>query len=133
VEDPAGKLRALNEDTFKAEAKHEVGGMAWDRYLQLVLTDDFRLRRSRADVPDETRAAMIDRIARASRPVDREIVPGSVEVWHAAGLGVIVSVVIVPDEAGNPQAYQNIKVCTATADAGWRCTYWQVTARPLQA
>lgn len=131
MDDPAAKLHALNDNTFMAEAKRDIEGTPWDQYLQTVLTDDFRLRRSRADVEEETRAVMITRIAGTSRPVERELVPGSVRVWASAGVGVIVSVVTLPDEAGNRQAFQNIKVCTRNTEGEWRCTYWQVTARPL--
>jgi hypothetical protein len=47
-------LKELNEDTFTAEAQGEIDGVDWDKFLQRVLSDDFRIRRSNPDILSKT-------------------------------------------------------------------------------
>ena len=128
---PIRDLQRFNDETFQAEAKHEVGGMTWDAYLRKMLTKDFVLRRSRTDVRDETREEMITRIRETNHPVERMVLPESVQVWASDTLGVVKCIVTIPRETGGIDAFQNVKVFKARASGDWNCVYWQVSARPI--
>jgi hypothetical protein len=128
MDDIETTLRQLNENTFRAEAKDPAD--SWREYLHSVLAEDFVLRRSRAEAENETRDDMIARIDETREPVKRTIVP-PVHVWSSGTLGVVASVITLPDETGAPKAYQNVKVFVPEGADLWRCVYWQVTARPV--
>ena len=74
------ELEELNDNTFLAEAKGSIGERSWREYLDAVLADDFVLRRSAAEKPDEDRAEMLKSIDRTANPPRRSIVPGSIRV-----------------------------------------------------
>ena len=128
MNDAEGKLRRLNTDTFRAEAKETIDGVRWDEFLRSVLADSFVLRRSRVETEDEDRDEMIRRIDATASPQPRKLLEHTVQVWTADTLGVVKSVVTLPGETGD-DLYQNIKVFVEKADV-WNCVYWQVTARP---
>lgn len=124
------ELRRLNDQTFRAEAKHEIEGLSWEAFLRSVLADDFALRRSSTDAQDETREQMLARIRDTDRPVERTVLEKSVQVWASDALAAVKCVVTIPAETGGAQLFQNIKVFRANPPGNWLCVYWQVTARP---
>jgi quercetin dioxygenase-like cupin family protein len=125
----ADELDELNRQTFDAEAREPSDG--WKQFLEQVLADDFVLRRSRADLPNESKPQMLERIASADyRVVRREILPKSVKVWVSDAVGVVVSTVRLHDASVNLEAYQNVKVFQPGPGSLWRCHYWQVSAMP---
>jgi hypothetical protein len=128
MNDAEGKLRRLNTDTFRAEAKETIDGVGWDEFLRSVLADNFVLRRSRVEAEDEDRDEMIRRIDGTTSPPPRRLLEHTVQVWTADTLGVVKSVITLPGETGD-DAYQNIKLFVENDDM-WSCVYWQVTARP---
>jgi hypothetical protein len=127
VDEVETTLRRLNEATFQAEARQAIDGVPWDEFLRSVLAEGFVLRRSRIDAEDENSDDMIRRIS-SGQSVQRRLLEETVRVWASDSLGAVKSVITLPSETGE-DAYQNIKVFARTA-AGWRCAYWQVTARP---
>jgi hypothetical protein len=129
VDDNAAVLQRLNQETFQAEAKH-VPGKDWVEVLSSTLASDFTLRRAKADVQDESRETLIARIEETDNPVDRSVLEDTVRVWCSGQLGIVSCVVTLPGDAG-PQAYQNVKVFGQDSEGNWRCSYWQVTARPM--
>ena len=126
------ELEKLNDNTFLAEAKESIGERSWREYLKFVLADDFVLRRSAAEKPDEDRAEMLESIDRTQNPPKRSVVPGSVRVWGSQEVGVVTSTVTLLLQ-GETKAFGNVKVFTPGTADRWRCVYWQVSAKPLAA
>jgi hypothetical protein len=125
-------LEDLNANTFRAESKEPIGEKSWRAYLEHVLADDFVLRRSAAEKPDEDRASLLDSIENTKSPPKRSIIPGSVRVWSSQEVGVVASTVTMPLQ-GETKAFENVKVFTREPPDRWRCVYWQVSAKPLPA
>jgi hypothetical protein len=124
------ELEELNNNTFRAEAKESIGERSWREYLELVLADDFVLRRSAAEKPDEDRVKMLESIDRTENPQKRSIVPGSVRVWSSQEVGVVASTVTLLINE-DMKAFGNVKVFMREPADRWRCVYWQVSAKPL--
>jgi hypothetical protein len=124
------ELEELNHNTFLAEAKGSIGERSWREYLDAVLADDFVLRRSAAEKPDEDRAEMLKSIDRTENPPRRSIVPGSSRVWSSQEIGVVACTVTLPNQ-GETKAFGNVKIFTRGPADRWRCVYWQVSAKPL--
>jgi quercetin dioxygenase-like cupin family protein len=121
-------LRRLNQQTFDAEAREP--GDGWRAFLEDVLAEDFVLRRARPGLPTESRRDMIERIASSGfKPPRRRVLPESVRVSTSGSVGVVESIVTLPDASGGEQAFQNVKVFSSS-DGRWRCTYWQVSGLP---
>jgi hypothetical protein len=120
------ELRRLNEQMFQAEARDPVAGQSWDAFLRAVLAKDFVLRRSLARAQDETRDEMIDRVRRG-QPMTRTLIQDTVRIWSSATVGVVASIVTLPNKAGRRRAFQNVRVFVAGRPGAWRCVYWQVT------
>jgi hypothetical protein len=129
VSDERAELESLNEDTFRAEAQLPVGARTWEEYLEDVLDETFVLRRSRADRPDEDKAAMIAAVASTESPWERTLVPDSVRVWSSGALGVVASTVTLPVE-DEIKGFANVKVFVRGEDGRWRCVLWHVSPRP---
>jgi hypothetical protein len=122
-----GEITQLNERTFEAEEREPAD--AWQAFLSRVLADDFVLRRSRPEVSNETKEQMIERIeAPDYRIVNRKVY--DVRVWTSESLGVVSSVVELPDKSGEIQTYQNVKVFRSSRAGEWLCVYWQVSGMP---
>lgn len=119
------ELEELDRQLFRAEARLDVGGMDWRRFLEETLAEGFVLRRSRPGTPPETRPEMIARIAAADDPKER--VPVVRDAWVDGDLGVVRTGVLLDEKW-----FANIKVFRR--DGGdWRCVYWQVTQETPEA
>jgi hypothetical protein len=129
------ELERLNRDTFRAEAKEQIGQKQWDQFLRSVLADDFAIRRSDKTIPNQDRETMIAWIA--ERPVaERRLLEDEVVSWCDDGtLGVVTCPVTMVRE-GTVHRYQNVKVFRKEAQqqqGHWQCVYWQVTEAPATA
>jgi mannose-6-phosphate isomerase-like protein (cupin superfamily) len=128
MSDDRMELKKLNQETFAAEARENIGDVRWDEFLRKVLADDnedkFRLRRSRPDTPNEDREEMIENIRKAE-PRERNVFHNEVQVWCNETLGVVTCPVAM-DINGQLRRYENIKVFKKK-DGRWQCVYWQVT------
>lgn len=113
------KLIKLNEDTFAAEARENIHGEDWEKFLRSVLADDFRIRRSDPAKPPQDKNEMIAYI-RESNPANRQIC--NVKVCQDAGYGVVTSIVTVE---GDDDRFHNIKVFTRYRSEEWQCIYWR--------
>lgn len=121
-------LRKLNQDTFDAEDKKKIGDDDWDKFLSKVLADEFIIRRSKPEIPNQTREEMIAVIDKRS-PAKRNV--SEVVAWCNETLGVVTCSVTM-DVEGKPRRYQNIKVFKKQLQGNWQCLYWQVTEAPIQ-
>jgi hypothetical protein len=99
-------LKKLNEDTFIAEAQGSVDGLEWDVFLDLVLSDDFRIRRSRP-IPLQDRNEMIAHIRKDEAPAKRQV--DKVVVVEDGNYGMVTSIVKLEEQSdilkcffGNP-------------------------------
>jgi hypothetical protein len=132
VDEVEEALRSLNQRTFDAEAHEPEDG--WRDCLEEVLAEGFVLRRSKPELPNQTKREMIDRIAGPDyKATRRQLVPDSVTVWTSGALGVVASVVTLPDDSGGVLAFQNVKVFTSPSPGTWTCVYWQVSPMPAPA
>jgi hypothetical protein len=121
-------LLDLNNQTFWAEERRDIGSLTWREFLQRTLAPTFLIRRSRPDLPDQNRAEMLEWIEQHP-PVARTIRNDDVAIWCDNVLGVVVSSIEMhPD--GVPHRYRNIKVFDRRSET-WQCVYWQVTEAPV--
>lgn len=116
-------LKKLNEDTFTAEAQSSINGVGWDKFLQRVLSGDFRIRRSNPTIPLQNRDEMIAHIQKDTNPVKRH--PSNVVVFEDGGYGVVTSTL-----EGQPNRFHNIKVFFRQPSGDWQRVYWQVSKLP---
>ena len=119
------ELKQLNEDTFHAENKDQIGKIQedWETFLRRVLADDFRI--SRASRMVENKEEMIKQIQR-----DERIREGLADVGGGieGDYGVVTSVVTVQ---GDPDKYHNLKLFNRQPSGEWQCVYWRVTRLPV--
>jgi hypothetical protein len=121
-------LEKLNQETFDAEIKAEIGDKDWEVFLRETLADEFKIRRARKDVADQSKEQMIKWIKDGSVGDRRE--PWDVQVWCDQSLGVVTCLVTMKGADGEWHTYQNIKVFRKQGEV-WQCVYWQVTEAPL--
>lgn len=117
----SNELREINGNTFTAEAKKKIGAEDWDIFLQRVLSEDFRMRRSNPSIAIQNRDEMIAYIQDRE---GRERKVSDVVVFEDAGYGVVTSVVALE---GETDRFHNIKVFVRQASEDWQCVYWQVS------
>ncbi len=117
------ELVKINQQTFDAEAQELIGEEAenWKDYLQRVLSDDFRIRRSDPAVPLQDKQAMVEFIE-GRPPLKRNV--SEVKPFVYKGFGVVTSVIRVGDRSDR---YHNLKVFAKTGPEQWQCVYWQVS------
>ena len=128
-ENDRAELMQLNQQTFAAEERRDVEGMGWREFLEGVLDPRFTIRRSRADVPNQSRDEMIEWIAK-STVAARTIREEDAVVWRSDTLGVVTCPVEMQRE-GALHRYQNVKVFAKKPGESWRCVYWQVSESPV--
>jgi hypothetical protein len=112
-------VRTLDEQTFAAEARQDVGGRRWDQFLRDTLADGFTLRRSLPEVPLEGKEAMIERIAQSPARARSRL---GTRTWSDERIGVVVSTVLFEGDR-----FVNVKVFELRPAEGLQCVYWQVT------
>jgi hypothetical protein len=134
-------LKDLNQKTFDAEAMMKVEGLHWKDYLNLVLADEFVIRRSALIVDGEpvfnqTKEQMIEWIERHPNTQRRN--PEDIRTWCDETLGVVTCAVVL-EISGSRRRFQNVKIFEKKGKDGkkdkngdWKCVYWQVTEMPLQ-
>ncbi|GAA4102957.1 hypothetical protein [Nonomuraea soli] len=122
------ELRVLNEQLVAAECRQTIDGLPWEEFLDRVLADDFVLRRSAADRPDEDKATFLQNVRSEEKPLQRSLV-GNAAIWEADTVGVVTCTIRVP---GRDSDFRNVRVFTRATpgSSAWACVYWQVTATP---
>jgi hypothetical protein len=118
-------LKKLNEDTFTAEAQSGIDGVDWDKFLQRVLSDDFRIRRSNLAIPLQDRDEMIAHIRKDKNPPKRRT--SKVVMVEDGDYGVVTSIVTLE---GQTDQFHNLKVFFRQPSGDWQCVYWQVSKLP---
>jgi hypothetical protein len=118
-------LKKLNEDTFTAEAQGSINGVEWFEFLERVLSDDFRIRRSNLTIPLQGRDEMIAHIQKDKYPLKRQV--DKVIVVEDSDYGLVTSIITLE---GQTDRFHNIKVFLRQASKDWQCVYWQVSKLP---
>lgn len=118
-------LKKLNEDTFTAESQGSVDCVDWDVFLNRVLSDDFRIRRSNLTIPLQNRDEMIAHIQKDKNPAKRQV--DKVVKVEDGNYGVVTSIVTLE---GQTDRFHNIKVFFQQPSKNWQCVYWQVSKLP---
>lgn len=118
------RLEELNLQTFAAEDRQSIGGMAWDTFLERVLSEDFRIRRANPHIPLQNKRGMIAHI-RAIAPVKRQIC--GVESFQDGDYGVITCMAWLE---GRLDHFHHLKTFVRSREGEWQCVYWRIVRLP---
>ena len=118
------RLEELNVQTFAAEERQNVGGVAWDAFLLRILSEDFWIRRANPAIPLQNKRGMIAHI-RHIEPVPRQIC--GVESFQDGDYGVVTCMARLE---GRPDYYHHLKTFVRSRQGEWQCVYWRIAILP---